>query len=73
MEIRFLRTVYCPFWWNVLTKRNSVQYQRGRFIGANEFGNFFKGIVCFMIIGLKQSVPIVAKAVPEVNVSGDLI
>ena len=34
---------------------------------------FFKGVVCFMIVGLQKSVPIVAKAVPETCVSGDLI
>ena len=63
----------CMVLFDEMYLQKGTQYQGGRFIGANEFGDFFKGIVCFMIIGLKQSVPIVVKAVPEVNVSGDLI
>ena len=42
-------------------------------IGADEDGNFFKGVVCFMVVGLKRSVPIVVKAVAETNVSGNFI
>ena len=35
--------------------------------------SFFKGVVCFMVVGLKRSVPIVVKAVPETSGSGNFI
>ena len=40
-------------------------------IGAKELGELFKGVVCFMIIGLRKSVTIIVKAVPQTSVSGD--
>ena len=32
-------------------------YQGGEYVGADDEGNFYKGIVTFMIIGLKECIP----------------
>ena len=45
-----------------------IQYSGGDYVGADE--NLYKGIVVFMIQGLKHTVPLVVKASPEVSVSG---
>ena len=37
----------CMVLFDEMYLQKGTQYQGGRFIGANEFGNFFKGIVCF--------------------------
>ena len=47
-----------------------IQYAGGQYIGADSNENFYKGIVVFMIQGLKESVPIVVKASPEVTLTG---
>ena len=41
-----------------------IQYAGGQYMGADSNENFYKGIVVFMIQGLKESVPIVVKASP---------
>ena len=47
-----------------------IQYAGGQYIGTDSRKNFYKGIVVFMIQGLKESVPIVVKASPEVTLTG---
>ena len=37
----------------------AAQYQAGEYVGADEEGNLYKGIVAFMFVGLKQSAPFV--------------
>ena len=46
------------------------QYQAGEYVGANEEVNLYKGIVAFMVVGLKQSIPFAVKAIPEVTFNG---
>ena len=46
------------------------QYQAGEYVGANEEVNLYKGIVAFMVVGLKQSMPFAVKAIPEVTFNG---
>ena len=54
--------------------QKSTQFHGGKHTGADEDGTFFKGVVvCFMVVGLKRSVPIVVKAVPETGGSGNFI
>ena len=48
----------------------AVQYQAGEYVGANEEGNLYKGIVAFMFARLKQSTPFVVQAIPEVTFNG---
>ena len=50
--------------------KKSVQYAGGRYIGTDETGNLYKGVVVFMVQGLKQSVPVVVRASPETTLSG---
>ena len=51
--------------------QKEANYQGGDFIGADTDGTLYKGVVCFMIVGLKESVPIVIKAIPEVTIAGE--
>ena len=46
------------------------QFHGGNFVGEDEEGNLYKGIVCFMIVGLKENVPYIIKASPEVTFTG---
>ena len=46
-------------------------YQNGDYVGEDEEGELYKGIACFMIVGLKQSVPHVTQAIPEVTITGE--
>lgn len=50
--------------------QKAAQYQSGEYVGADEEGNLYKGIVAFMVVGLKQSVPFVVQAIPEVTFDG---
>ena len=47
------------------------EYFGGDLIGCGEDGNVYKGLVCFMIAGLKESVPYVIKSSPQTGISGD--
>ena len=47
------------------------QYSGGEYIGSDEGGNFYKGVVAFMIVGLKKSVAYVIKACPETSIKGE--
>ena len=50
--------------------QKAAQYQSGEYVGADEEGNLFKGIMAFMVVGLKESVPFVVQAIPEVTFNG---
>ena len=50
-----------------------TQFHGGQYIGADEDGALYKGVVVFMIVGLKKSIPIVVKATPEKSVHGDWV
>ena len=49
--------------------QNSVQYHSTNFSGQDEEGNIYKGIVNFMIVTLKQSIPVVIKSYPETKMN----
>ena len=36
--------------------QKSAQYQSGEYVGVDKEGNLYKGIVTFMVVGLKQSI-----------------
>ena len=44
--------------------QKATQYHSGEYVGADEDGNLCKGIVAFMIAGLKESIPYVVQAIP---------
>ena len=48
----------------------SCEYDGGNYIGADSDGKLYKGLVAFMIIGLKRNVPYVIRASPEVTLNG---
>ncbi len=50
--------------------QKASQYQGGDFVGENEIGELYKGIVAFMIVGLKESVPYIIQATPETTFDG---
>ena len=51
--------------------QKDVQYDGGKLIGADGDGNMFKGIMTFMIVSLKKSIPFVVKAIPELQIEGE--
>ena len=51
--------------------KKTAQFCRGNFIGCDEDGEFYKGIIVFMIQGLKRSVPLVVKGVPVTALNGE--
>ena len=53
-----------------LQKEN--QYHGGRYVGADENGEFYSGILVMMAVGLKQSVPVVVRALPETGIRGEI-
>ena len=48
-------------------------YHDGSIIGKDEDGNFFNGILVFIIVGPQKSIPYVIKAIPKVKMSGALV
>ena len=51
--------------------QKGIQFRSWEYIGANENDELYKGIMVFMITGLKKTVPSVVKACPEVTVNGE--
>ena len=51
--------------------QKGTQFHSGQYVGANNEGEMYTGIVVFMIVGLKKSVPIVVRALPETSVTGN--
>ena len=50
--------------------QKATQYQGGEYVGADEEGNLFKGIIVFMIVDLKKLIPYVIQALPETTFNG---
>ena len=50
--------------------QQGAQFHGGEFVGANTEGQLYKGIFVFLIVGLKESVPIVVRASPETTING---
>ena len=48
-----------------------TQYYSGECVGANNERNLYKGIVSIMIVGLKELIPYIVQAIPEVKFSGE--
>ena len=55
---------------NEMYLQKTAHYQAGEYVGADEEGNLYKGIVAFMVVGLKRSTPFVVPAIPEVTFNG---
>ena len=50
--------------------QKATQYQGGEYVDADEGGNLYKGIVAFMMVGLKESIQYIIQAIPEVTCTG---
>ena len=48
-----------------------LQNVGGELAGVDEYGELLQGIISFMIVGLKQSIPYVVKALPEKKLYGE--
>ena len=44
--------------------QKGAQFHAAEFVGANSDGELFGGIMVFMIVGLKKSIPIIVRALP---------
>ena len=51
--------------------QKGAQYHGGEYIGADENNELYKGIMVFMITGMKRTLPIVVRACPEVFITGE--
>ena len=49
------------------------EYCGGEIIGANEINELYKGLLSFMIVGLKENVPYIIRYVLEQNIDGKWI
>ena len=49
----------------------ATQYHSGQYVGADDEGNLYKGIVAFMIVGLKEPIPYIVQAILEVKFCGE--
>ena len=45
----------------------ATQYHNGEYVGVDNERNLYKGIVTFMIMGLKESIPYIVQTIPEVK------
>ena len=63
----------CLFLVDEIYLQKSIQFHGGNFIGWNEEGTLYKGIVVFMIMSLKKSIPFVgySKAFPSKKLKKD--
>ena len=50
--------------------QKKLQFQQGKLISCDDNGNLFKGIMTFMIVGVRMNVLFVVKAVPESKIEG---
>ena len=51
--------------------QKSQEYFGGEMSGCDDEGELYKCIVCFMIVGLKESIPYVIKSSPETNIDAN--
>ena len=47
------------------------QYHGGGYVGVDDEINLYKGIAVLMIVGLKELIPYIVQAIPEVKFSGE--
>ena len=50
--------------------QKEMQLQQGKLIGCDDNSNFFKGIMTFVIVGLRKNVPFVVEAVLKSKIEG---
>ena len=50
--------------------QRSCEYSGGMFVGRDENGEFYNGIMVFMVVSLKKSIPFVIKSCPKTKIDG---
>ena len=78
--LKALRTLYekgsfsrdCILMIDEMYLQKSAQYHTGECVGVDEESTLYKGIVAFVVVRLKQSVPFVVQAIPEVTFNGQV-
>ena len=50
--------------------QKASEWEGGEYIGEDENGVMYKGVVTFMVVGVKTNTPYVIKASPEVTING---
>ena len=50
--------------------KKSAQYQSREYEGVDKEANLYKGIVAFMVLGLKSSIPFVVQTISDVTFNG---
>ena len=50
--------------------QKSCEYSSGVFVGRDDSGDFFNGIMVFMVVSLKKSIPFVIKSCPKTKING---
>ena len=58
---------------NEIYLQKSAYHSGGEYIRVDSSGNAYKGIMVFMICGLKSSIPIVIKTYPEISLNGEWV
>jgi len=53
--------------------QKSCEYSRGEFVGKNKDGDFYNGIMVFMVVSLKKLIPFVIKSCPKTKINGKWI
>ena len=56
----------------IFLKKNE-DYEVGELVGAYDDGQLYRGILCFMIVGLQESVTFMVKAISEIEMSSDVL
>ena len=53
--------------------QTSTEFQNGNVVGKDDTGEFYKGILLFMNVGLTYFKICIVKACPEVSINGDMV
>ena len=69
IEVKISEDVYLIF--DEMYLQNSQEYFWREMIGCDDKGELYKVIVCFMIVGLKESIPYVLKSLPETKLDAN--
>ena len=51
--------------------QKSEEYHGGEIVGCDEEGKLYKGLIGFMIVGWKHSIPYIIKSIPETKIEGE--
>lgn len=53
--------------------QESVEYDGRDSVGADEHGELYTGILCFMVVSLKKSTPFILLSIPVIRLNSDIV